>query len=90
MSYSFEVKGKNKREAINAVRAALMEVAKGQPVHHEDFDQALANAQAVINNLKDDPDCDVGASINGSIWAAEDGVRSCSVSCSAYIVSRQT
>jgi hypothetical protein len=83
------VKAATKREAINAVRTQLMAVVGNQPVPHDDFDQAMANAQNVINNLKEDPASDIGVNVTGSIWNDGGDVHSCSVSCSAWLETRQ-
>ena len=67
MSYSFQVKGESKEEAIDAVRVKLAEVVAQQPVHAIDRDQALAAAVAVISVLPGGADRGVSVSVSGSL-----------------------
>lgn len=88
MSYSFNVKGASKSEAIDMVRAKMRDIAVQQPVHNKDQLHVVATAKTFIDMLEDDEAKDVQVSVNGSIYVQESGVQDIAVSVSAHLVQR--
>jgi hypothetical protein len=98
MSYSFTVKAADKSAAKAAVKESLDQVVANQPVHSRDRVQALATAEAFIDQVADDPESDVNVYVAGSLsWSqsagqdpAEDPVLVTAASCSvqAYLSKR--
>lgn len=88
MSYSFNVKGASKSEAIDMVRAKMRDIAVQQPVHNKDQLHVVATAKTFIDMLEDDEAKDVQVSVNGSISTTENGVSNVAVSVSAHLVQR--
>lgn len=89
MSYSFSIRAASKAEAVTMVAAKMAEVVAAQPVHAEDQGQAIGTAEAFIELLEADETKDVAVSMNGSIWKAETGVRSTSVTVNANLVEKE-
>ena len=89
MSYSFSVCAASKPEAIFAVTRKMDEIVLAQPVHAEDQEPAIKTAETFIGLLETDPTKDVAVSMNGSIWKADTGVRSASVTVGASLVDKE-
>lgn len=68
MSYSFEIQGADKAQAVNLVGGELDKVAQGQPVHQCDREQAYAAAQSLVELLGDAEGKDVSVTVAG--WLA--------------------
>jgi len=83
MSYSFSVKAATKAEAIKLANDQFDGVLAGQPVHTVDMPAAREATAAFTNLLMDDPNCDVGLSINGSVWTTSEGLRQASININA-------
>lgn len=69
MSYSFSVKGATKAEVITLANEQFDAVVVSQPAHAADMPAAKEVTAAFVNLLMDDDTCDVGLSINGSVYA---------------------
>lgn len=68
MSYSLAVKAATKAEARAAVEAKFdADVVAHQPVHARDKAAVLANVDAALGLLADDPTKDVAISVNGYV-----------------------
>lgn len=67
MSYSFSVKAPDKAAAKAAVEKEFERVVSFQPIHERDRAAAMANANAVIDLLVDDPNCHVSVSLSGYV-----------------------
>ena len=89
MSYSFSVRAESKAAACAMVADKLREVLASQPVHEADQGQALGTAETFIGLLETDETKDVAVSMNGSIWKADTGVRSASVTVGASLVDKE-
>ncbi len=68
MSYSFEIQGADKAHALNLVAAELDKVARDQPMHQADREQAHAAAQSLVELLGDAEGKDVSVTVAG--WLA--------------------
>jgi hypothetical protein len=89
MSYSFQVTGATKAEALDKVAEALHATVVAQSVHAADAVQAQAAADAFVGILADDDARDVGVSMNGSLWQSDQGVQQASVTVAASLVARK-
>ncbi len=90
MSYSYNVIGKNKQEALELVKAKLDELEKQQPVHANDRAIIEANTGSVINLLADNEALDVSVSFHGYLsWSQENVFNTVSVNCCATSISRK-
>jgi hypothetical protein len=69
VSYSFSVKAATKAEAIDLANKEFDSVLNSQPVHAADMPAAREAVAAFTNLLIDDDTCDVGLSVNGSVYA---------------------
>ena len=94
MSYSFSVQAPTKDEAKAAAAKAFDDVVAAQPIHARDRDAALANINAVIDLLVDDPDFHISVGANGYVsWRENlnaDGsnpLSTASISANASLVS---
>lgn len=88
MSYSFQVRGSTKLEAIDKLMAEMAKVVEAQPVHVADQAQAIAAAERFVGLLADGVDCDVCVSVNGSVIVADGRLTNSSVGVSAWFVAR--
>jgi hypothetical protein len=95
MSYSFNIRAADKASAKEAVKDAFDGVVASQPIHARDRDAALANANAAIDLIVDDPSCDVVVGLSGYVGWRElldaecsNPLTSASVSASASLVSK--
>jgi hypothetical protein len=82
VSYSFSVKAATKAEAIKLANEQFDSVVADQPVHEADMPAARETAAAFINLLRDDADCDCGASISGYISTGPEGIYQSSINIS--------
>ena len=89
MSYSFNVRGATKSEALGKVEAEMAKVVQSQPVHQKDEGQARAAAAAFVGMLRDDETRDVTVSVSGWLSWSESGIQGASVNVSASIVDRE-
>lgn len=83
VSYSFQVKGATKADAIELAGVQFDAVEAGQPVHAADMPAAKAATAAFANLLVDDATCDTVLSISGSVWSTTEGLRSAQINVSA-------
>jgi hypothetical protein len=88
MSYSFQVSGATKAEAIAKVAEELTKVVANQPPHAADQAQAQAAAESFINLLADDDAQDISLSMHGSLWNSDAGILSANVNVTATIAKR--
>lgn len=89
MSYSFQVRGTSKAEALEKVKTELGKVVVAQPVHAVDEHQAFATAERFVALLADDADRDVCVSVNGSVIVYEGKLTNSGVGVSAWFVARE-
>ena len=90
MSYSFNVRARNKDEALKQAGAEFAKVQRSQPIHAADREAALAAAKGVVRLIKHDPARDVSLNVSGSISQNERGeTQSVSVNVTASIVDRE-
>ena len=72
MSYSFGITASTKDEAKAKVAEEFEAILAYQPTHAKDKAQALANADAAIDILRDDVTLDIRVACYGSlIWHAD-------------------
>ena len=83
MSYSFQVKGTTKADAIELANIQFDAVLSSQPVHEADMPAAKAATAAFANLLVDDAKCDTILTINGSVWSTSEGLRQASININA-------
>ncbi len=90
MSYGFTVKAATKAAVLEAVAAKFDEVIAQQPAHEKDKAAVLANAEAVIGLIVEDPDKDVQVSCNGYLsWMISSNAPiSAKVDCAACLVAK--
>lgn len=89
MSYSFQVRGSTKAEAIEKVKAEMAKVVEVQPVHAADQAQAVAAAESFVALLPDDDARDVTVSLSGSVSSSATGLWSGGVSVYAARADKQ-
>lgn len=89
MSYSFQVRGATKAEALGKVKAELDKVVLAQPIHTTDKQQAFATAESFVALLADDADYDVCVSVHGSVMVADGKLTNSGVGVSAWFVARE-
>lgn len=94
MSYSFSVQAATKDDAKAAAVKAFDDVVAAQPIHARDRDAALANINAAIDLLVDDPAYHISVSSNGYVsWRenlnaeGSNPLSTASISASASLVS---
>jgi len=73
MSYSFGVTVPTKAAAKEEIVRKMDAVVGQQPAHEADAKQVLANANAAIDLLQDDPARDVSVSMSGYVSGTWDG-----------------
>ena len=88
MSYSFNVIRASKADVAMAVCEELDKVNEAQPVHKEDTTEAVDAVKSLIDLMADDPARDIIASVSGSIWKTDAGVRSLGLSINLSFVAR--
>lgn len=72
MSYSFGITASTKDEAKAKVAQEFEAILTYQPAHAKDKAQALANADAAIDILRDDETQDIRVSCYGSlVWSTD-------------------
>lgn len=89
MSYSFNVRAANRRDALRAACDKFEEVIKVQPMHERDRAAVVANVASALCLLSDDDTKDIMVSCNGYLSWHHDGddvlgqakVTSASLSC---------
>lgn len=93
MSYSISAKGATKIIVLALLAAKFDQVIEAQPIHEKDKKAALATAEAMVNQLADDPDQDVRVNLNGYLsWQGTDDnvtIISSSVNASAHLAARE-
>ena len=89
MSYSINATKATKAELEIAIRDALSEVPKTQPVHEADIDQAFNAAKSLIDLMQDGPARDLYCSVSGSIWKTDTGIQSVGVNVSVNLTDRK-
>lgn len=92
MSYSFSVRASDKAAAIEACKARMAEVVQQQPCHAADHDAAIANMEAVVGLVAEDPSMHVAVSMSGYLggeWAQGELARvtSANVMCQAGLAA---
>jgi hypothetical protein len=88
MSYSFQVSGATKAEAIAKVAEELTKVVANQPPHAADQAQAQAAVESFVDLLADDDTQDVSVTVHGSLWTSDAGILSANVNVTATIAKR--
>jgi hypothetical protein len=88
MSYSFQVTGATKAEALDKIADQLAAVVLAQPPHAADQLQAQGAAESFINLLADDDEKDISVSMHGSLWTSDAGILSANVNITATIEKR--
>jgi hypothetical protein len=88
MSYSFQVSGATKAEAIAKVAEKLAEVVLAQPPHAADQAQAQNAVESFVDLLADDETQDVSVTVHGSLWNSDAGILSANVNVTATIAPR--
>lgn len=89
MSYSFNVTGADKTDAVAKASAELDKVVESQPVHEGDRAAAQAAVEAFVGLVKDPGEAQaVYVSVNGSVYKAEDGFQSASVGVSVSLIAK--
>jgi hypothetical protein len=83
MSYSFSVKAATKAEAVTLANEQFDAILLAQPVHAADMPAAREAVAAFTNVLMDDPTCDCGLSVNGSVHATPEGFRQVTININA-------
>jgi hypothetical protein len=93
MSYSISARGATKIIVLALLAAKFDQIIEAQPIHEKDKKAALGTAEAMVNQLADDPEQDVQVNLNGYLsWqGTEDNVTilSSSVSASAHLAARE-
>lgn len=80
MSYSFSVKAATKAEALKMLSEQFDGVLTAQPVHAVDMPVARQATESFVNLAADDPNCDIGVSVSGSVYVPAEGLRQASIS----------
>lgn len=78
MSYSFNVQAATKDEAKAAAAKVFDEAVANQPIHARDRDAALANINAAIDLLVDDPAYHISVGAQGCVSWRENLNADCS------------
>lgn len=94
MSFSFNVRGANKAEALEAVKAEMAKVVAAQPIHAHDADSVQAVAETYVAQIPD-PAADQAVLLGVSGWLQWQGSEEeprftgASVSVSATLIAKE-
>lgn len=89
MSYSFNVTGSDKADAVAKASAELDKVVAQQPAHETDRAAAQVAIESFVGLVKDPGEKQaVYVSVNGSVWKEDDGLRNASLGVAVSLIDK--
>lgn len=89
MSYSFNVRGASKAEALALVSSELDKVVEVQPIHEADRAKALTVVESFMELIEDIDGHAVSVSVSGYLSAVDGALRNASVNVNVGLIAPQ-